>query len=267
MLTKLNYHRIMALNPTVYCTITKNLRTMKTIKTYLPVFPGFYNTIFEPNEDSVIEYPYTSDDYDFNYDEYFKDCSIKCCEAIQNKLKEKGFNCKIQFEQLRSPREYNFSNDAIDVNIKISPAFITRLQKFCTLSTFATYLERYKSCSGFISHYSHYASDWLTYINADYLEANPHILGSLLEFVLETVEYDSEALYYDVYDKCWLFGEIKESSLPTEFELNGIVFAGNYDEIKGDYDNWIATCFDFFTWCLINLKQIVYNDPAQLELF
>jgi hypothetical protein len=241
---------------------------MKTIKvkTWLPVFPGFYGTIFEPETDTVIEDPYTYDDYDFDFAGYEQDCSKECCIAIQEKLKQKGFNCKIQFEQLRSPREYNFSNDAIDVTVKITSAFITRLQKFCQLSTFATYLERYKSCSGFISSYSHYASDWLTYIDADYLTDNPHILGSLLEFVLQTVEYDSEALYYDVYDKCYLYGEVKESSLPTEFELNGLVFAGNYDEIKENYDNWIGTCFDFFNWCLINLKQIVYNDPNQLTL-
>lgn len=183
------------------------MKTLK-IKTWLPIFPGFYGTIFEPDEENVIEDPYTYDDYDFNYDEYYNDCSIECCEAIQNKLKENGFNCKIEFEQLRSPREYNFSNDAIDVTIKITPAFITRLQKICQLSTFAIYLERYKDSSGFISSYSHYASDWLTYIDADYLADNPHILGSLLEFVLETLEYDSEALYYDVYDKCWLFGKV-----------------------------------------------------------
>lgn len=237
------------------------------IKTWLPVFPGFYSTIFEPDEDNVIEHPYTFEDYDFYYGDYQKDCSIACCEAIQDRLKSAGFNCKIQFEQLRSPREYNFSTDAIDVTIKITPAFITRLQKICRLSTFATYLERYKDSSGFISSYSHYASDWLTYINADYLTDNPHILGSLLEFVLETLNYDSEALYNDISDKCWLFGDIKESSLPTEFELNGVIFEGNYDEIKDNYDNWIGTCFDFFTWCQIHLKQIIYNDPTQLNLF
>lgn len=238
------------------------MKTVK-IKTWLPVFPGFYNTLLEPDEETVIEHPYTFNDYNFFYDDYQKDCSIECCYAIQNKLKENGFNCKIEFERLRSPREYSFSNDAIDVIIKITPAFINRLQKICQLSTFAIYLERYKSGSGFSSSYSHYTSDWLTYINMECLTDNPHILGSLLEFVLETLEYDSAALYYDISDKSWLFGEVKESSLPTEFELNGIVFAGNYDEIRDNY----GTCFEFFDWCLINLKQIVFNDPNQLSLF
>lgn len=244
------------------------MKTLK-IKTWLPVFPGFYGTNFEPDEESVIEHPYKFDDYDFFYDDYQKDCSKECVNAIQAKLKELGFNCKVVFEQLRSPREYNFSNDAIDVTFKISESFIKKLKKYCTenVGDFDEYLERYKSCSGFISHYSHMFTDWLDYINPECLENNAHILGALLDFVLTNENYQAHDLYEDVSDKCWLFGEVKESSLSTEFELNGVKFAGNYDEIKYNFDNWIGTCFDFFTWCTINLKQIVETDPNQLSIF
>jgi len=53
------------------------------IKSYLPIFQGFYETIFEPCEDHIIEEPYNYDDYDFDYDEYREEMAKDCVNAIE----------------------------------------------------------------------------------------------------------------------------------------------------------------------------------------
>lgn len=45
-------------------------KTNKIIESFLPVFCGFYNTIFEPDESNIIEDPFTYDNYEFEYDTY-----------------------------------------------------------------------------------------------------------------------------------------------------------------------------------------------------
>ena len=68
---------------------------MITFKTFLPVFPGFYSTIFESNgEDQEIDEinnlrtekglePITFDDCDFNYAEYENEVSKECTNFIE----------------------------------------------------------------------------------------------------------------------------------------------------------------------------------------
>ena len=58
----------------------------KNIETYLPLFTGFYEGIYEPDEDMEIEYinelrsdkklkPINYDDCEFNYDDYYLNIS------------------------------------------------------------------------------------------------------------------------------------------------------------------------------------------------
>ena len=100
----------------------------KTIETYLPLFPGFYNTIFEPYEANEIEYinterkakglePLEYNDFSFDYDGYYKDVAEKCCEYIENELKELGLITELKYQCVSSPKYYNYSNDSIYIEI------------------------------------------------------------------------------------------------------------------------------------------------------
>ena len=100
------------------------------IETYLPMFPGFYGTIFEgDNEDDEISDinsqrkdkgmpEITYEDCEWNYPEYHVTVSEEVTESIQNKLKE-VLECRIIFhyQKLVSPKEYNFGNDAVDIEV------------------------------------------------------------------------------------------------------------------------------------------------------
>src|SRR5690606_40790495 len=94
------------------------LINMKTIKSYLPVFNGFYNTWFEPDyaEINIME-EYENlgfEDFEFDYKDYRNRVSEACVGAVENQLKDL-FDISIEFEGVYSPREYNFTNDYINV--------------------------------------------------------------------------------------------------------------------------------------------------------
>ena len=197
---------------------------MYKIKTYLPVFPGFYNTIFEPyNEDSEVDEinnireekglsEITFDDCEFNYDEYFTDVAEKCTDAIEAVLIELDLIKSIEFEKLVSPEFYNYTNDSINITINLSDVNLNNILKYINnnLDEFAEYIrERYTSCSGFISSYSNNYQDW---INKESIE-HKHKLGSIFEFILLIEEYDQESLYYDcedIYIFCSNYNELTE---------------------------------------------------------
>jgi hypothetical protein len=179
---------------------------MKKIETYLPVFPGFYGTIFEPDETSEIEYftdlriqnkltAVTYNQYRFDYDQYHEDIAKSCVSFLESELKD--FITSISFEHIVSPKEYNFSNDSINILVKLSKenensilAFIQNNQ-----SAFEDYLrDRYTSRSGFMSFYSNNIEDWM--FNFSETLENKHQLGSILNFICHVNGITSEDLYY-----------------------------------------------------------------------
>jgi hypothetical protein len=183
---------------------------MKTkIETYLPIFPGFYNTLFEPEvTDEIFDINQTRrdknlpeidyDDCIFNYNQYQSDVSENCCDVIEEKLNE-IIECKVTFQELISPKYYNYSNDHINVEIEID---LNEVEKYLleNIEYFDEYLRKnYTSCSGFISSYSNKPDVWLfKYLrDSDKLK---HCLGSALNFMLQNEEYFCDNLYDDLMD-------------------------------------------------------------------
>ena len=89
------------------------------INTYLPIFKGFYGSIFEPDVDNEIDYinelrqeknkpEIDFDDVNFNYDNYYLELSKEFCFIVWNELED--FIYKIEFSELKSPKYYNYSN-------------------------------------------------------------------------------------------------------------------------------------------------------------
>lgn len=85
----------------------KIIKTMTTIETGLPVFPGFYNTIFEANVEDEL-YSQNSDrdpslpklewdDLEFDYDYYEREVVKQCCSFMQDSLAE--FVTEIRFQR------------------------------------------------------------------------------------------------------------------------------------------------------------------------
>lgn len=186
------------------------MKTLQKIKTFLPVFVGFYNTIWEYNTENVlycinqerIEKNLTPIEFynlNINYKEYENDVAIQFCKSLENILNE--FIEKIEFENIYNPKTYNFSNDSI--NCVIIPK-IDNIKKFIyeNKEKFTEYLKRnYTSCDGFLSHYSNDFYSWErdTKEFTDF-SINGHFLGSILHFIYNLTIDDDLNIYYDVTD-------------------------------------------------------------------
>jgi len=187
---------------------------MRTIKSYLPCFSGFYNTIFEyDNEEFDIENyneengtDLSFDDFEFDYEDYSKRISKACVDQIEIYLQGDDFKIKLEFEQLKSPREYNFATDEIQVTYILGQREFTKFTDYLedNIEAFKEYIkERYTSRSGFSSFYSNDANDWITDFKVATDDELSHTFGTLLEFYFDNEGYSdedlSEAVSYENY--------------------------------------------------------------------
>lgn len=162
---------------------------MKT-RTFLPIFPGFYETIFETDEEYIIEWTNEErkmqgfkelkfENFTFDYTKYYNDAAKYCCDFIERELKP--FVNSVKFECVNSREEYNFYNDSIhciiDVNVNACKKYIKN-----NFTEFEKYIkERYNSCSGFHSFYPNNVNEWMK----DSPFSHPHKCGSILQFIAE----------------------------------------------------------------------------------
>lgn len=195
---------------------------MKKIETWLPVFSGFYGTIWESDdlETNEIEYineqrkeknlpPVEWDDVEFDFQGYFLDVSKEVTKSIDYELQKDGFVTKLSFQELRQPREYNFANDSVDIVVWLKKENEDKIRRYLceNLSAFKEYLkERYTSRSGFFSSYSPNVDDW-----KDMREVltHQHKLGAILNFILLNENKDLEMDIYEHYRENGLAIQIK----------------------------------------------------------
>lgn len=170
------------------------MKTFKT-ETYLPVFTGFYETIFEPDADSEIyeinqirqEKGFEEIDFNdcnFNYKEYKENVCIDCTEFLGKEFKRLNVIESIEFQKLYSPSFYNFENDTVHVLIEFSEQNIKNIDKILhdNYERFKKYIKnKYTSYDGFMSFHSDNCDNWLMDIT-DTLQ-DMHKAGSILDFI------------------------------------------------------------------------------------
>lgn len=180
-------------------------------KTFLPVFPGFYGTIFEADESGEIDHINEVrmdaglervDDYsiEFDYPQYYENVAKECCDFLSDNLARLGFVSKITKEAIVSPREYNFHNDSINIEVELSAKNRKAIQYYVysRKDAFEKFLkDRYTPCSGFIPSYSWRFEDWEMETGSFYSFKDPgHYLGSVLEFVCQQEDITDETMFY-----------------------------------------------------------------------
>ncbi len=166
------------------------------ISTWLPVFHGFYGSGLEDDDDmqyTLFNEPDKIDEkhrdwllenaFDYiNYSDYHNAMAVEICHAVSEELESHGLIKSFEFENLVSPKYYNFSNDSIDVIFEVDiKSLIEKCQQ--ELEEFEEYIKQcYTSYDGFSSHYSNDPANWLS---GEYIEENAnHCVGSLLRFLL-----------------------------------------------------------------------------------
>ena len=183
------------------------------VQTFLPVLNGFYNTLFgdliDNATDNAIDWYNEQNNTSLNYDDFdFDFASIMqneiCRDAVykvEEKLNEIGINCSIKCETLISQREYNFSNDSIniEINFKKFSQVIEILEQ--NYDSFTKYIkDNYASRDGLISSHS---SDWIKDLKEN-AENETHKVGAVLDFILQDVEeYKADDLYYELCENAY----------------------------------------------------------------
>lgn len=166
----------------------------------MPIFPGYYSTLFEPqeadpNETDKSEFYRSLPDPMFNYSDYFDSMNVALCHGVQHLMGD--YIHSIEFESICSPKEYNFTNDSINCTIVPDHDKVKHYIEAHSEQWEAYLSSRFKSCSGFISFYSYRPADWVEYTNnfTDYSGKGIY-LGAVLDFIASNEGIDSEALYY-----------------------------------------------------------------------
>ncbi len=194
------------------------------ILSWLPIFPGFYNTIFEADEsDEIYQYNQenktekTYEDFDWKYDDYNRDVCENSCDAIGKQLVKLGYNITVKYDNLDSPKYYNYVNDTINCTYYFKGGVIEKIQTYINenLEAWNTYIKnRYTSYDGWISPCSNNGEDWLP-ITLTGMKADTNIAGVVIGFILTEDGYTESDLYNDV--EAYLNYEVKEFEF---YELN-----------------------------------------------
>lgn len=169
---------------------------------FLPVFDGFYNTIFESLDETLFDYDdreaVTDNSFFSDFYQSFKKDAVKSIfETVKDELKYLNLIDGLEFERLASPKEYNYNNDSINCKYAISEANLVNIYKYIknNKKAFKEYLKKkYTSCSGYWSSYSNKIKNWMS---KDIIK-DDHKLSSVLKFILVNSGYNDLALYYDV---------------------------------------------------------------------
>lgn len=217
---------------------TKTKTKTKKVDTWLPIFSGYYHSIFDQSEDYVYRELDMSDDEirecysevfeagvsmeffraEFSWYLDFRAAENACSEYIANglvDLEHADIIENVVYQKTVNPKYYNFSTDSINVEIEYNTE---KLKKYISENkeAFKEYIKgKYTSYDGFISSYTNEADQWIEDINNDDLCS--HSLGSVLQFVIVN-HYDNE--YHAEVD-------LYEQSNCYEGYSNGMIFDSN----------------------------------------
>lgn len=186
-----------------------------TLSAALPWFPGFYNSILDDLMDRTIEseMEHTGETYEQIMDRF----SPEIARAALAKGWVKAFcnetSIPLEFEEMVSPREYNFTTDRLFVRIpvdaieKIAAEMDDKILR-------ETIRKNHSSYDGFISFYANDLDDpeWQKPVR----EWDANQLGTLLEAKLLQDEHDQDYLEDSIYSDLtlWFYedaGWIKEA--------------------------------------------------------
>ena len=195
---------------------------MKTIKTFLPQFTGFYSTLFEDiidsEEENIFEEneSYTTDNVEFDYKTFKEDISKQCVGVFEDAFnRDMHTKLSVSFESLFSPKFYNFENDSINVAISLSQDDFDTI--IATIKENKTEIseqlkERYSSREGFSSFHSTDLDEWIEDLTLEFEteEDCSHKWGAILEILCDVLDIiDEEEMVDKVRGNCSLDYELK----------------------------------------------------------
>lgn len=186
--------------------------TMKNIRSFLPVFNGFYESHFSDIVDTQLNCILSEDDeleFDstiFDYSKLQNDIARACVGQMQSTMFANGVGAIIKFEELVSPREYNFTTDEIKCTYFLTDNSLNGLLALVADNSeaFEVYVrELFDSREGFASFNNGIKAE-------DVLKRHEEFFGYILQFLCNEVwEYTDEEMADRVSGNVSLDYEVK----------------------------------------------------------
>lgn len=211
------------------------------VKSWLPIFSGFYNSIWENESLEITEYDYlaeqglTNDElnevsslncYSTGWAQYRKEIIQSISNEVCSDLIKLNVLKSYTIENLVSPKYYNYSNDSINITYNLTKDNINNIQNYLINNSeaWSKFLkDNYTSRSGFISSYDNFkeSKDW----TIDSIINSSHQLGKVYEFILtndnqkDETELENEYYYFIAGDIYLSIGDIE--TIRKELKANG----------------------------------------------
>jgi hypothetical protein len=192
-------------------TVNTSQKTFLNTQVQLPVFPGFYESLFDPQYvEAHANEILVDDEHPEEWDmtpEIVKKYKQLVGQAVtsQMELRVNDFlstEFSFQFVEIWSPREYNYTTDKVFVDVHFEQTDFDKLVQYLhkNKEKFEQYVkETFTSCSGFISFHSNDVNVWFDeYIPSILAVEDCFYLYPLFEFVCENERYNGYSLYDDV---------------------------------------------------------------------
>lgn len=183
------------------------IKTMRYINWDTKIFFGFYESVLYSNDtlynmcvnnndlqDNEYYDFYDDEQGNYTYGQYEQAVATECVKALLRNIVQGGNDIikDMQFVALHSPREYNFSTDKIECDIKLDwDKLLIYVQEH--RDEFAKYLfDNFTSCSGFVSFVPNNYVDFMEHLHTDDFERLSQVI---IEFyILQCLDYDA---YWD----------------------------------------------------------------------
>lgn len=225
------------------------------ISIQLPFFPGFYETAYKNSDTAYyaireeLEYYHrdlkdehpeyqllTEDDLDFDDEEYERDVMNAFIEVWAKHAPD--FVKSVEFDELDSPRYYNFRNDHLYAYVELADEWKDEMRQFIA-SNYDWLQERihddWTSYDGFISFMENDIDEW----DKNLFEAeDPRYIGTMIAYMMQLA---NETVYDDI--------------LMSVFED---IYEGMYVFIIPEAEERIQKAID--------TGEVKIPDPAQLEI-
>lgn len=232
----------------------------KKVKTWLPLFPGFYETDFSTN--LAIEQIWNDAEaerdaqglesideqmIEFDEEEYQKEVALHSIEYIENHFEQ--IELLIKFEKIIYPKEYNFRNDSIKVEMEFD------LDKFKNLVydhevQLDMHIKEVYAHSVVYPNFPKNFKELEKHTNRFTEDLDGYLMGAILSMIItaqEDDDYTIERGYHDYVhemvdpnDFCINYYAIRHDRVcPSCNEhLIRYSFEKRYLEIKNQYEKW-----------------------------
>lgn len=192
----------------------------RTFEMPCPVFTGFYESIFNYNDEAQdIEWYNEDNDTNLAWDDFtwdYQDYRQRVARAVAHSVGLSvldNFKCihTFKFHKLIQPKFYNYTTDQILVSVTVDVEKAKdRFREILEEADFGEYIEdKFRPGYGFVPYYSNKASDWEGYVEAFPMQlgVSAEPWGVLSSFVDYIIEVEEELRPDDVMDDVRWSGE------------------------------------------------------------